>query len=499
MTNQLFFYLLESGLCLAAFSLVYRVVLSRSTHFFWMRFYLMASLGLSCVLPLIPEPALWYSPWFTTPVAVSFPAAFTLDTSLWFAQGASSSAAHTGQPLGIFTLLSYCLLLIYLSGLLYRAYWLAMNLRKIRQLIKRNPKERTADHWIVNLSENVPVFSFLNYLFLNPTSRQLPAYELQQIKQHELVHIQQKHSWDVLFFELAALLFWFHPLLAYLKNRLREVHEYLADASVAGKGKRQKAYAHLLLRLATESKTVPLAAPFSDKQISRRILMLYRSRSIRVEKLLFTLILPVAACLLLLFACMDGDSQQPSPTQQADTDKRSSQVAPSHTEVIGKISWQGNTLYEDQLLNEVLNLKPGDVYNKEMLNKHLSYNPEGKDIASLYMDQGYLFFSIDIEEKPAGAGRVDLLIKVYEGQKVRLGRIIIKGNGEVAEEKILEQIAMQPGEFFNRSQLIKAQQAVAAMGYFEPQQVSINPLPDPAKGTVDIEFVLTPLTDRNFQ
>ena len=493
--THLLLYLLKSSLCLAVFALLYRGFLARSTHFSWMRRYLLASVALSLLLPFVPLPAL-LSLW-TTDEGLPLPAIATWDASRWLVPARGTGGITTSGPsLSVLTVALYGVLLGYATGLLYKTYRLFRHLNSLRRLIQNNDQERKPGYRIVTVAPSMPVFSFFHFLFLPASAQQLSKEEINRIVGHELVHIRQNHSADLLFLALAEVVLWFHPLLEYLKNALREVHEYLADASVAGQGDERKAYAHLLLKM-TNHQSVPLATAFAGKQINRRIKMLAQTRSLKIQKLLFTLLVPIAAALLLLFACVDEPPAQQSTlsTQPANADHEAASDLVAAT-TIGSIRWEGNTLYDDETLNKALGLKPGDALDRQGLNDQLNYQPTGGDISSLYMDRGYLFFNLEVEEQASEAGETDLLLKIYEGEVVKLGEIMIRGNGDVPKAEIMEQIALRPGEVFSRAELIKAQRTVAEMGYFDPEQININPLPDKTDNTIAIEFVLTILTNR---
>ncbi len=488
-------YLLQSSLCLAAFALLYRWFLQRSTHFSWMRLYLLASVALGLLLPLMPFPTGW---WVLEIEPVrQLPAIVGWDSNRWLVRGGANQIVTSHQLINWPLLILYLVLSVYAVGLLHKTYQLGRNLSRLRRLIGNYPQEKKPGYRIITATHDMPISSFLNCMFLPPAAKQLSEEELKQIEEHELVHIRQRHSWDLLFLALAGIVLWFHPLMNYLQNALRAVHEYLADASVAGQSHQQKAYARLLLKISTQ-RTIPLATAFAGKQINRRIAMLSRSRSPRIQKLVFTLILPMATSLLVLFSCVDEPPAQqstlPNPAVSPEAGAPADLVV---HQIIGKIRWKGNTLYDDETLNETLGLKSGDAYDRQILDERLIYdfnNPTRTDVSSLYMDRGYLFFNLEVEEQVSEAGKTNLLLKVYEGNIVRLSEIIIRGNGDVPEEKVRQQIALQPREVFNRSKLIKAQRAVAEMGYFDPKEVGINPLPDELGETVAIEFVLTPLT-----
>lgn len=152
------------------------------------------------------------------------------------------------------------------------------------------------------------------------------------------------------------------------------------------------------------------------------------------------------------------------------------------------IAWRGNSKYTDEQLAGILGIEKGDSYNLELLNKRLQLDPNGQDIGSLYMDDGYLFFQITPVEKSVEADSIDLVINVYEGAQATVDRIIIKGNTKTNEHVIRRELRSVPGSKFSRSDLIRSQREIANLGYFDPEQIGITPLPNPQKGTVDIEY-----------
>lgn len=495
MTFSFFQYLLESSLCILAFSLLYQLFFVRLTHFTWMRFYLLSSILLSVFLPFLVTA---FQPLFAIvnvePQSLS---SMHWNTAEWFSAEVQSQTSQKSYPSSI-SWLTYGLLFLYGSGVCYKSWQLGQNLQKISGLIHKNPKTKEGSYWVVRVSERLPAFSFLHYIFIGKGVDKLPVHELQHIKQHELVHIRQKHTLDLLLVELIAVFFWFNPLIFYLKRRLQEVHEYLADEAVAGKGTQQKAYAHLLLKLSAPVRSIPLATSFSNKQIHNRITMLMKTRTLAQKKFYFLLLLPLIASLMFLLSCLD-ESQDDIQSVADKTLSESSNTAISieNGKRIASISWEGNTVYSDEQLGEVLGLKPGDFFNKELVNSRIHYNPELDDVSSLYMDNGYLFFNIDIQEDIQADGSVNLNFQVVEGPKVTVDKITIKGNQKISESEIRAKIPIKSGDIFSRSKLIEAQKAVANMGYFDPEQVGINPIPHPEESTVDIEFILTEIQTKN--
>ncbi|MBC6991399.1 outer membrane protein assembly factor BamA [Hymenobacter sp. BT491] len=154
------------------------------------------------------------------------------------------------------------------------------------------------------------------------------------------------------------------------------------------------------------------------------------------------------------------------------------------------ITWSGNYLYDDKTLASVLGIKEGSVYSKETLDKRLNYNPTGQDITSLYMNDGYLFFSIDPVETKVEGDSIDIEMRISEGVQARVKEINIAGNTKTSDHVVRRELRTLPGDNFNRELLIRSQRQLATLGYFDPEKVGINPVPNPADGTVDINYTV---------
>ncbi|RYG54254.1 MAG: outer membrane protein assembly factor BamA, partial [Chitinophagaceae bacterium] len=148
------------------------------------------------------------------------------------------------------------------------------------------------------------------------------------------------------------------------------------------------------------------------------------------------------------------------------------------------ITWSGNYIYDDKYLSSILGIKKGTVYSKDILDKRLNYNPSGMDITSLYMDDGYLFFSIDPEEVLVEGDSIDIEMRIYEGAQARINAVNVSGNTKTSDHVILRELRTVPGQKFSRSDLIRSQRELAQLGYFDPEQIGINPIPNQADGTV---------------
>jgi outer membrane protein insertion porin family len=158
--------------------------------------------------------------------------------------------------------------------------------------------------------------------------------------------------------------------------------------------------------------------------------------------------------------------------------------------VFGDIRWKGNTKYSDSVLSLYLNIKKGDIYNIQTLNKRLGkeLSQEGGDISSLYMDDGYLFFQIDPVESAVYNDTIDFEIRLREGPQATIKNINISGNDKTKEYVIRRELRTVPGEKFSRSDLIRSQREIVNLGYFEQEKLGIQPVPNQEDGTVDINY-----------
>ena len=154
------------------------------------------------------------------------------------------------------------------------------------------------------------------------------------------------------------------------------------------------------------------------------------------------------------------------------------------------ITWKGNSIHEDERLSEILGIKNGDVYNEELLEQRLRFSLDGRDISSLYLDDGYLFFDVNPIEVAVVNDSIDIEMRIFEGPQATIDEVIIKGNDRTHEHVIRRELRTQPGQKFSRSDIIRSQRAVLALGYFNQETLDIQTPVDPATGTVDIEYTV---------
>jgi hypothetical protein len=282
--DSLFTYLLQSGACLTLFYAVYWLFLRRETFFTLNRIYLLAAALFSFLLPLFRLP----SPFFQTVIVL--PASLP--------EGPAPAAALEASS-AFLTPLSF-LLLVYLSGVAFLLARFFLRLANIVRTIRTCGCRRQQGLRLILCPNSGEPFSFFHYIFLDRTD--LPDQEFNRILCHELVHVRQLHSLDIIFSELIAIIQWFNPFVWPYKRSLRETHEYLADRAVIAQGCSRTGYQLLIVEQHVGGKLLGMASNFRNSQIKRRLRMLSCKESKGLARLKPLLLLPLALVLVLALA-----------------------------------------------------------------------------------------------------------------------------------------------------------------------------------------------------
>lgn len=184
-------------------------------------------------------------------------------------------------------------------------------------------------------------------------------------------------------------------------------------------------------------------------------------------------------------AAIVGDSIYRNPDKTLSIDLY---MEEGHQYYFRNITWVGNTKYTADQLNRVLKIKKGDIYNKEMLETNLSYNPNEQDVSSLYLDDGYLFFSAEPYEVNIDNDSIDIEIRIREGKQARINKVSISGNTKTSDHVVMRELRTRPGQLFSRSDIIRTTRELAQLRYFDPEKITPDIVPNPADGTVDITY-----------
>lgn len=159
---------------------------------------------------------------------------------------------------------------------------------------------------------------------------------------------------------------------------------------------------------------------------------------------------------------------------------------------IKDIRFVGNTKYQTDLLEAMLGIRPGDVYDQDRLNNRLYVDDDA--VANLYYNNGYIFSGIDPVETYVSGDSVSLDLRITEGPQATINKITIRGNNDIYEEVVRREIYTKPGRLFSKEDMMNSWMALNQLGHFDPEKSMPTPLPNPEDGTVDIDY---PLARRN--
>ena len=289
-------YILKSAACLAVFYLFYKLLMSRDTFHRFNRFALLGLLVLSSVLPLVE-------------VSVNRPAPvhetiLTLEQLLLLADVQAEGEVVSQPTTALWVRVA---LLVYLVGIVFFAVRNLWSLGRLAVLLRRGRLERLAD-WLPGRAENVRLvvhnhdiapFSWMRCIVL---SRKDLEENGREILIHELAHIRNHHSWDLLLADLCIFVQWFNPAAWLLKQELQTIHEYEADETVLREGVDAKKYQMLLIKKAVGTRLYSMANSFNHSKLKKRITMMLKEKSNPWARVKYLYVLPLAALAVSAFA-----------------------------------------------------------------------------------------------------------------------------------------------------------------------------------------------------
>lgn len=277
-------YLMEANLYLGVFYLCYCLCLNRETHYNMSRAYLLFSCLAAFILPVVQLGILKPVP-LVAAASYATPAAIPLPQITPITLPAATNPAFAWED---------GLLYAYLTGAAIFLLILLFKLFKLTRLAMTNKQVSDNGYNIIQLDEPNTAFSFFKYLFIGSNPQAADT-----IIRHELVHIRQKHSADILFIELLKVINWFNPFIYLVQRSLRTVHEYIADEQTASSGNGALAYSSFLVENAYGLSGASVTHSFFNYNLlKKRIIMLNQKRSGKLARLKYLLTVPVCAGLL---------------------------------------------------------------------------------------------------------------------------------------------------------------------------------------------------------
>ena len=303
-------YLIESGISLSLFALVYFLFLRKETFFNVNRWFLLVSVVFSAVLPLLHIPFYAPQPTMLAEVTVT-PYVNLLSTVTIYGADITQGAERF--------VLSYSILgYIYLAGVIFLSIKLLIQLGMILRLVVSNEVIAEGKTKLVFLDRELSPFSFLNYIFVSRNFRETKGWE--KMIEHEQQHIRQGHTVDVLVLEVIAIVQWFNPFFWMFRRALRENHEFLADQAVIAHGTAPSWYKQILINQYVGDQIV-IANNFNYSLIKTRIKMMskIKSRKITYAKILLGVLLAGSLTASFAFEPKNMESLPQTPKSQAKT------------------------------------------------------------------------------------------------------------------------------------------------------------------------------------
>lgn len=301
------------------FLIVYDLFLKKETFFNLNRAYLLLTPILSVVLPFVSFDFLQQN--IPQEYVIQLPAVILGSTTL----EAGSKAANW-----LSTLYS-----LWVIGILATSIIFGLKLLKIIKLRISGTKQIVKGTRLILLPETDLAFSFFNTIYLG---KDISQENKASIIAHEKVHIQQKHSIDLLYFELLRIIFWFNPLVYLFQNRIATLHEYIADSEMTRNKDKKQYYQNLLSEVFQTEQISFVNTFFKQSLIKKRIIMLQKSKSQKGAQVKYLLLLPIIFSMLFYTACSDNP--------KVDTDQQ------SEAEILNKIKEQEEAKIEEYRINQ---------------------------------------------------------------------------------------------------------------------------------------------------
>lgn len=286
-------YMVKTSVCLTVSYIFYYALLKHITHYTWNRWFLLLSVIGSFIIPAININL------FVTPerlnniyIVGKLPVVY--------------AASHTGQPVAgavaspVFTLQNIALV-IFITGILLLAAKMVIQYLSLRRIQSkaRLVSNGDGDIRLYHLDESIAPFSFNNNIYCN--SNMYSQQELEEVIRHEMVHVQQKHTVDVLLAETLCILNWYNPFAWMIKYAIKENLEFIADDNVLQHGINRQQYQYLLLKVTGNIPQVSFTNNLNFSSLKKRIAMMNRSKTSKLHLFKFMFIVPLAGLLLVSF------------------------------------------------------------------------------------------------------------------------------------------------------------------------------------------------------
>jgi hypothetical protein len=281
--EALFIYIAKSSGLVVLFYCAYYFLLRKETFFNTNRWFLLAGLITSIILPfLIYTKVIWVDPAPMTNLTLP---------ELTIPQAIEKESFEINW--------NYIILTIYGIGFIVFLIKFAMDFQSLHSLLKGKKINHQADYKFIDSNENIAPFSYFEYIVYN--SSMYTTSELENIIEHEKVHSDQNHTIDVLISRFFCLIFWFNPIIWLYKKSIVQNLEFIADKEAAKKISDKRAYQYTLLKITTHENCVAITNHFYQSLIKKRIVMLNKNQSKKRNSWKYYAVIPALVAFVLLF------------------------------------------------------------------------------------------------------------------------------------------------------------------------------------------------------
>jgi beta-lactamase regulating signal transducer with metallopeptidase domain len=281
-------YILQVILFQVLFLAIYDFFLSKETFFTKNRWYLIATPLLSFLIPFLKIPT--FQQVVSQELIIQLPEIILSPEKV---------IQEVVQETSWYQSSNYFLVLFIIGLMLFSVLFL-IKFFKIIHLIRKHQVVKSEFFTLVLLPKQTKAFSFFNFIFLG---KEIPPCQQKQIIEHELVHSKQKHSLDLLFFEILKIVMWFNPIIYLYQKRITLIHEYISD-DVASKLESKEVYINNLLSNFFQVENIAFVNQFYKKTlIKKRIIMMKKNQSKKMNQLKYLVLIPVLASMLFYVSC----------------------------------------------------------------------------------------------------------------------------------------------------------------------------------------------------
>lgn len=321
----------------ALFLLVYDLFLRKETFFNYNRAYLLITSLLSLALPFIKFNKL--KALTTQNLVIHLPEVFIGEIPLraQHIQMAEQTGVVLEQPSIPIWQISIGI------GMLITLVIFVVKILKLYRIKAKNPKLRKGNVLIAKLLKSSAAFSFFNTIFLG---ERIPKEERPTIYKHELIHIKEWHSLDLVYFEVLRIVLWFNPIVYLYQNRIKELHEYIADAKAVKQDDKSNYYQTLLNQIFEVNNTSFVNTFFKTSLIKRRIAMLQKSKSKQYRVLKYGLLIPLVLAMLVYTSAEVKAFQESELTQQSSQEPSEEELVKKYYKQMVSMEKNGATFFE---------------------------------------------------------------------------------------------------------------------------------------------------------